>query len=455
MRGFLQRKFVRDTLALQIGKLGTTGLTILSSLLVARLLGTEAYGAWALAQSFFSIWQTLNLTGVSMSANTQLAIAVGAKDAAEILNVSAFYVQVSTGWALVVSSLMALVGPGLAALAYSGDSHIGLLAAGLSLTTLPDALYAYVLIALQSHRSMRTLAVLQNLNQLVLLLCTAAALILNPTPEAMVLSRLAYSTLTMALAFVFFERGRRGGLPYPSLLHICRHALRVSPRPYWRFGLWNAVDKNITTLFVDVPIQLVGIYVGKAAAGYLGIAFRALTIPSMLTSAVFDNLQAVIPQAVGRGDFGNLRRNLRRVLLGLSVGAIVFYAAFALTAPLFVPLLFGAEWLPAVPAIAALSVYGAVTIVGGTFGPLYRALNVLRPIVLLKALTLTGVGLFGLLVLRGNGTTMEANAGALFGVWLVNLFYLFSIGGTAWVSLRGLRRAADQQGTRTSASIAD
>jgi O-antigen/teichoic acid export membrane protein len=440
MRGFLQRKFVRDTLALQIGKLGTTGLTILSSLLVARLLGTEPYGAWALAQSFFSIWQTLNLTGVSMSANTQLAMAVGAKNTTEILNVSAFYVQISTVWAVFISGALALIGPLLAGMAYSGEVQIGVLAAWLSLTTLPDALYAYVLIALQSHRSMRTLAVLQNLNQLVLLACTAAALLLNPTPEAMVLSRLAYSTLTMGLAFVFFERGRRTGLPYPPLTTIARHALRVSPRPYWRFGLWNAIDKNITGLFVDIPMQLVGIMMGKTAAGYLGIAFRTLTIPSTLTSAVFDNLQAVIPQAVGRGDFGNLRRNLRRVLIGLTVGAVLFYAAFALTAPLFVPLLFGAEWLPAVPAIAALSVYGAVTIVGGTFGPLYRALNVLRPIVLLKTLTLIIVTLSALVILRGTDAPVEAGAGALFGAWLVNVFYLLSVGFTAWVSLRGLQR---------------
>jgi O-antigen/teichoic acid export membrane protein len=117
IRGFLQRKFVRDTLALQIGKLGTTGLTILSSLLVARLLGTEPYGAWALAQSFFSIWQTLNLTGVSMSANTQLAMAVGAKNTSEILNVSAFYVQISTVWAVFISGALALIGPLLAGMA--------------------------------------------------------------------------------------------------------------------------------------------------------------------------------------------------------------------------------------------------------------------------------------------------------------------------------------------------
>jgi len=80
LRAFFNRKFVRDTLILQVGKVGMTASTFLSALLVARLMGAADYGIWALAQSVLSIAQTFNLTGLNTSLSTQLPMAVGAKD---------------------------------------------------------------------------------------------------------------------------------------------------------------------------------------------------------------------------------------------------------------------------------------------------------------------------------------------------------------------------------------
>lgn len=452
----LRRKFVRDTLALQIGKIGTTLMTLISSLLVVRLMGTENYGAWSLAQSFFTIWQALNLTGVNVSTSTRLAMAVGAKDEATILDLMAFYVQVSVIWAVVLTGVMGVTGPLLAGMAYRGDQQIGVLAVWLSLTVLPDAVYSLVIITLQSQRAMRTMAVLTNINQLVLLVCTAGALLISPTAESLVVSRLVYSVSTMLIALGFYQRERVGyAVLYPTFGDIIRRARSISPRPYWRFGFLNALDKNIANLYTEIPLQLVGIYAGKAAAGYLEVGFKALTIPATFTSAVADNLQAVIPQAVGRRDFVHLRQNLMRVLMLMSVAAIGFYGLFALGVPFIVSFL-GARWIPSIPVITALSVYGAVTMVGGIFGPLYRALNLLRPAIIVKLISLGVVILPGLMVLQQvvnseqvwsiGGLVMPFQAqlqqsGAVVSAWMVNGLLLISVVLTALVTLPRLRRA--------------
>lgn len=434
IRAFLQRKFVRDTLALQIGKIGTTGMTILSSVLVFRLLKPEAYGAWALTFSFFTIWQTLNLTGVNISTSTRLAMAVGARDEPEILNLTAFYVQMSTVWAVISTLILALIGPAIAGLAYDGDSHIGILSVWLSLTVLPDALYSLVIIAFQSQRAMRTLAVLQNINQLVLLAVTIAALLINPTPEGMVASRLVYSFSTLVIALSFYQRMRQDfAIPYPTFGKILWGSLRVSPRPYWRFGVLNAIDKNVANLYTEIPLQIVGIYGGKAAAGYLELAFKAMTLPSVFTSAIFDNLQAAVPQAVGRRDFARLQRNFTRVMLTLTLGAVGFYVLFALFVPIFVPLIYGTDSIPAVPVIQVLSVYGAVTMVGGIFGPLYRALDLMLPALFIKIAALIIVLLPGLVL-------FQQGSDALSGGWMVNGLLVVSTLLTAAVTLPALRK---------------
>lgn len=439
LAALFKRKFVRDTLALQIGKVGITALTFLSSVLVWRWLGAEQYGVWALAQSFFAICLAFNLTGITSSTSTLLPKAVGAKDEQEILNLLAVYVKIAVIWALGLSLILIVAGTPISRFIYSGDGRVGVLAAGLALTVLPDMLYNLMITTLQSQRSMRALALLQNINQFALLVCTVIALLISPTPENLVMARIVYSVLTMLLALGFYARSRASyAVPYPTFGAIYQRALHISPRPYLGFGFLNAVDKQIANLYTELPVQLVGIFVGKVAAGYLELAFKALTLPSILTSAVFDNMQAVVPQAVGRGDFSGLRHNFGRVMRVMLIGAVVFYALFALVVPLIVPVLFGTEATPAVPVIITLTVYGGVTMVGGLFGPLYRALSLMRPAITIKAISLIGVMLPGYLLLRQ--AMPDEQAGALAGAWLMNGLFVLSTLLTAWITLRVLSR---------------
>ncbi|MBI1282349.1 MAG: oligosaccharide flippase family protein [Anaerolineaceae bacterium] len=461
LRTFFRRKFIRDTLILQIGKVGITIFTFLSAFLVARLMGARDYGIWALAQSVLSIAQAFNLTGLNTSISTQLPMAVGAKDEHEILNLLAVFVKVALFWGIGVTVVLLLVGPLLTGIAYNGDTHIGVLAAFLSLTVLPDMLYGLITTTFQSQRAMRQLVILTNLNQFVLLMSTLVALVINPTPESMVISRITYSTSTFILALWFYQRNRHTyAVPYPSFSAIVQRIRVVAARPYLGFGFLNAVDKNIANLYTEVPLQIVGIFAGKTAAGYLELGFKALTIPATFASALFDNIQAVVPQAIGRRDYVQLRRNFLRVLTALGVVAVIFYVLFALAVPILVPLIFSRQWIPAIPVVASLAVYGIVGTVGGILGPLYRGLNLMRPIIVIKVVTLGVVLLPGLLILQRTETLqsvwimvqnitpsikLEAQSGAVLGAWIVNGLLLISALLTAFVALPALNREAAAQ----------
>lgn len=439
----LRRKFVQDTLALQAGKLGTTVLSAVGSLLLWRIMGPAAYGVYILAGSFFALWQTLDVSGVGVSTGTRLAMAVGARDEREILNLMAYYVQMSTFVSVGLALLVALLGQGLAA-ALHDDAHIGLLAAGLAVANIADSFYGLVVIALQSRRSMRTLAVFQNVNQLVLTGCLLVAVLIQPTPESLVIGRLVYSYSTMALALYAYTRLRTAGdVPYPPLRAILGRARTVSPRPYWRFGAANGIDKNLAVLFTQLPVQMVGALVGTRAVGYLGLATSAIHYGNILTSAVFDNMAAVVPQLVGRGDFASLRRVFLRVLLALLVGSAALFGLLALAAPIVVPPLLGDSWERAVPALMALAVYGVVTTAGGIFGPLYRALNRVGWAVAAKGIALVLVLPPSYELLRMIGGIAQINqgeVGALGGAWMINGLYLISIGLTALFTLPALYR---------------
>lgn len=435
----LQRKFIQDTLVLQVGKAITTAISILSSVLVIRLMEPSAFGVWALVQSFFIIWQTPNLTGVGPSTSTRLAIAIGARNDYEILNNMAFYVKVAFAWTVLSTVTMAVFGPPIADAAYEDGARIGVLAVIYTLNLMPDAIYGLVVISLQARRSMRVVALLQNLNSLTLAICYVGALLISPTAESLVIARLVYAVATMLMALAIYARLReRDAVAYPSMRAVIARARSVPIRPYWRFGLANALDKNLTSLFMEVPMQIVGIVSGNMAAGYLEAILKGIHIVYQLTSAVFENMQAVIPQAVGRGDYHGLWRNFRRVMGVLMVGAVGFYAVFALGALLFgdrlVPLIYGEDWLPVVPLIPVMAVYGAVVTVGGVFGPLYRALRLMRQAIIVKIITLV--------VAVPPGIWLVEQAGALGGGWLVNVLFGLSVVLTALVTLPKLKQLA-------------
>ncbi len=439
LRRLLRRKFVQDTLALQVGKIAASAISFISSVVVLRLLGPAGFGVWTLAQSFFVIWQTPNLTGIGPSTSTRLAIAIGARNEREILNNMAFYVKVAVAWGVLNTTLLALLGPPIAANAYESGAHIGVLASLLSLTLIPDALYGLAVLSLQARRSMPVVAALQIVNQFTLVGCYIGALLISPTAESMVIGRLVYSVTTMVIALTVYQRQRsQDGLVYPTIRAVLTRALTVSVRPYWRFGVANALDKNLGGLFMEIPTQMVGILSGNAQAGYLEASFKGIMLVYQLTSAVFDNMQAVVPQAVGRGDYAGLRWNFLRVLAVLIVGAVGFYGVFALAtylyAPLVVATLYGEAYGPVAPLIPVVAVYGAVNTIGGIFGPLYRALRLIRRAIVVKIITLLVVFFPGLWLIQ--------QSGALGGAWVINSLYIVSVALTAAMCLPELQQRA-------------
>ncbi|MGQ9888303.1 MAG: lipopolysaccharide biosynthesis protein [Aggregatilineales bacterium] len=447
-RNFFRRKVVQDTLALQAGGLGVVALGMLAWIVVPLALGPEKYGTWALAQSLLGIWDTFNLTGLGVTISTRLAAAVGARDQNEMLRLLGAHVRVSLLWGGLSVAAMALAGPPLAR-ALHGSAEIGALAAALSFTLLIDPFYLLVTTALQSRRSMRTLALLQNANQLVLTTCLVTAALARPEPAALVAARLAYSLITALLALWLYRQLRaRGTVAYPPLRAVLAQARTASYRPYWRSGLANALDKNAAQLFTQLPLQLTGTIGGLAAAGFLQLALRGFQQASLFTSAVFNNMQAVVPQAVGRGDYARLYRGFTRLVLALAGGGALFYGTLALAGPALVAWviapLFGEEWLSAIPLIPVLAVYGVFSTVGGVFGPLYRVFEMSGAALAIKVVSLA--------LLLPLGAALIGALGAVGGAWLVSGLYALSVTLTAAVTLPALRGRARASGSTAEAA---
>ena len=435
----LQRKFVRDTLTLQAGKVGVLAMSLAASIIVPVVMGPAVYGQWQLVVSLYGTWQFLNLTGVIVSAQTRLAAAVGADDADEVLNILGVSVRLTLLYCVASTVLLWAVAElvPVAGWLYDGDASIIWLAVLLTLTQPTELLYQLVIVTFSSRRQMSHVAAMQNVNQFIFVGATIIAVLLRPRPSTLVVARLVYSLLTLSIILVVYQRTRHHTrLTYPSLTTVVRAIPTASSAGYWRFGVTNALDKNTGNLFGYLPVQMAGALAGDAAAGYVGLALNALRQQTFFTAAILDNLQAVVPQSVGRGDYARLWRNFSRVLLVLAAGSVVFYGGFALVAPYVVPFL-GADWLPVIPLLQVLALFGAIVTVGGVFGPLYRAFDFVRGALLAKVAALA----VGLPV----GWWLITQQGAIGAAWLTNLLYGLSVVLTVALTLPELRRRARRQ----------
>jgi O-antigen/teichoic acid export membrane protein len=449
VRRLMDNQFVRDTLVLQASKLAIMVIGGVSAIILYRLLGPAAFGVYTLASSLQGIVGALDFTGIGISSNTRLALAVGARDEDEILNILGAQVKISLLVGLIQIALVALVGLPLASALHDEPGlapRLASMAVWLAFAAAADLLYLVPYNALQSRRAMVAFAALTTLNQVGLVVCVLAAALISPTPESVAVGRVVYSYSTLALGLAMYTRFRTSGdaPPYPPLWTVLRRAwslpLREYRRRYLGFGTLIAVDKSLSNLFVSVPMQITGALSGAAAAGFLDLALRGIGYASVVTSAIFDNLQAVVPQSIGRGDFAGLWHKLVRLLLILAVGGALVFGGVAVVAPLFVPLLLGADWTPAIPALQTLAFTGAITTVGGALAPVYRALHLLGRAILAK-LTAYAVGVIVVAALAN--TTQPA---AVVGAWLINAIFLVSVGMTAALTLPILRRKAREPG---------
>ncbi len=438
LRQLLQRKFVKDTITLQIGKVGVLALSLIGSVIVPVLLRPERYGVWQLGLSLYGVWKVLNLTGLIPSTQTRLAAAVGAGDAVQLQNWMSLFFKVTLLYCAASTGLLLLARPWLANAFYGGDATFVNLALLLSLTQPSELLYSLFIITFSSRRQMRYVAMLQNLNQLVLVTTTIVAVLISPTAYAIALSRLVYSAVTLVLVVVVYQRSRHHtDITYPALTTVLRGMVTASGSDYWRFGIANALDKNTANLYRLLPIQITGVVAGPQAAGYVGLALNAITQQTFFTSAILDNMQAVVPQAVGRRDYAGLWRRFRQVMLVLAVGGAAFFGVFALIVPFVVPILYGSDWLPVIPLLQLLAIFGVVTTLGGVFGPLYRAFDQVRGALVIKLVVL-GVGL-------PIGFWLIEQYGAVGGVWLVNGLLAASVLLTAVMTLPELQAQAIRQ----------
>lgn len=278
----LKRSFVRDVLTLQAGSVFTLGLGFVKSIVLARLLGLEGFGLYAVAVSFVGTFKLFTGFGQEQSLITYFAEAFHQKSESGMRAVLRYYVILSLIAAGLILAL-AIISPFIARALYATNAPLIATMASIGFLSLLVSLpHSLTISLLQIVRRVPVMTVLENLSQVLQLLLAAAFVLADFGPTGILMGFLVSNLLMTVIYSRYFILLRREF----SLPGIRESVLSGEPiGQYVMQGAWIAIDKNTVNLFPSALLFLLGIWAPASAVGIAQLAFNTSNIPSTLLFA--------------------------------------------------------------------------------------------------------------------------------------------------------------------------
>lgn len=365
------KSFARGVMWLTAGTVGGRLATLVSSVLLARLLLPEHFGLFSAAMIVVSAVQILPDLGLS-----QAIIAHG--DAGQRASSTSFYAILFTSTALAVAVFASA--DLVATLAREPDLAPVLRVLAVNIVVFATASVPIAL--MQKAQRWRAQAVVEFASPAI----SAVVMVLMAYWGFGVWSIVAgYLTRSAVLAFSVWVLSRwrpSGGIDWQLL------------RSLFRFSRWIVIERFSAFLLFTIDNAYLARWQGARMLGYYALPYNWISVPVQYFAV--QSSRVLFPVLSALEEASQRKVVLLRACATLSFVVSPIYLFWVLHAPLFVEALFGAKWLPSVPVLQWLAIYAlAYSLAGGIFTSFYWSMR--RPQLVVyptwAALLVAGAGL--------------------------------------------------------------
>ena len=319
-----------------VSVVGRETARIVFTILLARLVGPEAFGIVAEAIVYIAIVGLLLDQGFSSALIQRPRVEPDMPGAVVSVNLAVgavlmlLTIAVASGWA-----------------AFMGTPELTLVLTFLAPTLLLRSACVTPRAMLLRNMSFRTIAAVDVTAAVAGGALGVAVALLGASYWALVV-QIVTTDVVMLLMLLLAGVGIRPNRRFGRL----REIMAFSWRAFTAGLLINSVSRNIDNL-------LVGKFQGTEALAFYGLAYRLLLLPVQLLSMT---VGGVLFPAFSRSakDLSHIRSELTRATRTLAALVLPAMALVAAAAPQLVAILFGAAWDPAVPIVQVLAIVGAV-----------------------------------------------------------------------------------------------
>jgi O-antigen/teichoic acid export membrane protein len=142
----------------------------------------------------------------------------------------------------------------------------------------------------------------------------------------------------------------------------------------FRFGKWIVLDRLSAFALLNMDNAYLARWQGARVLGYYALPYNWITLP--IQQVVIQSNKVLYPVLASLNDVSASRTMLLKACRMLSFLISPIYLFWLWNASTFVEGLFGKKWLPCVPVLQWLSVYGiAYALAGGIIGSFYWAMK--------------------------------------------------------------------------------
>jgi O-antigen/teichoic acid export membrane protein len=368
----LRRPFVRDAGVLQIGAFATLGVNFLLSVGLARMLGRDSYGAYALVISTTTTISLFKRLGQDYVATTDLSAAYARRDARGADRALVAFNVINIWSTLLVIPIALLVAPAIMGWFFKDEA----LAEPLRLALLPPLWamsLATLVVVLQSSRRVLALTLVENSNNLALGAAALAMVLAGGKVSGVFLGQAVASLVFAALAVGLYRRVQSDDPLLPTLRALWV-GFQQRPRAVWRefrSGLAVALDKNLVSLYPLSPILLLGSLAPTDQVALLRVAMSYVAVPLVALGAVSRLLMVKFPELHARQPERVRRFYLQVTAIG-GLASITLTIPFVLLAPWLIGLLYGPDFVPASHLVPLLAIDPLLAGIGIAAGPIFR-----------------------------------------------------------------------------------
>ncbi len=436
----LKGKFVRDVATLQISGMVNQASQLVSSMILAFLLGAEGQGALGVAVMLQSLVYNLIAVGVTQSTVGQVASATArnmpGKVAAWMAFVAKTYLLFNV--LLIVSGFFVL--PWAGEHWFNSEGHgarIGWWAWWLTLWPLIDTPRSVVFVALQGTRRMLPLAQLETTQELGRVFLVTLGAIVWGGAEGAILGEIVSRCLAMVVALEIYREARTdGGTFLPPLREVWRHVREIPLRRGIPLAIKVGFVKNVSSMFLKVlPRLLIGSVAGLAWVAYFQIAQRIMDVPMTFLQGLSRTVLPALAEMRGRGDVrGFARLFLRSSLFGGGLVAIGILCLLPCV-PWIVHRFYPADYRQPVFVIASILAFGYVPMAFAVgLEAFYMVTDQMR-----ASIVLTVIGCIVTIPVNVYLTRHNPETGAIWGLSFYMSWVFVHFGYIAWWFRRAAR----------------
>jgi len=149
----------------------------------------------------------------------------------------------------------------------------------------------------------------------------------------------------------------------------------------FKYGKWIFLSSMLVFLIIDVDDIFVGKILGATMLGFYQMAYKISNMPSTEVTSVVSTVSFPAYSKL-QGDIGRLKNAYMKILQFITLLSFPIAGVIIAFASDFTGLFLGDKWVPMVPTMMVLAIWGAIRSVGAAAGELLKGIG--RPNILFR-----------------------------------------------------------------------